>query len=231
MYISYIFIIAILTLVSSSSALASTNSTSNVGVPLSSQIRDLIENPFFGPDASCDLDAYQLHCIPGEVQDCNDIPGFNQNEDGTCHLDGECRDGYHSAEDDESGQCYPDTEPCYPGMVRNQTDANDKNCEDEDRPDTPDASCLTNPGQEKCNAQHPNVGSVNRCPDGVAVMTSVNFTSSKCVPENVEEQRIAEREREVFDKNRCHPDYELYVSESVDIWRTGGPIGSCKSIN
>ena len=30
---------------------------------------------------------------------------------------GGCPEGFHSTEDDESGLCYPDTEPCYPGHL------------------------------------------------------------------------------------------------------------------
>ena len=41
----------------------------------------------------------------------------------------ECPDGYHGPQDDESGQCYPDTEPCYPGHL---SSPNSTNCSDED---------------------------------------------------------------------------------------------------
>jgi hypothetical protein len=30
----------------------------------------------------------------------------------------ECPKDYHSEDDDETGQCYPHTEPCYPGQIR-----------------------------------------------------------------------------------------------------------------
>jgi hypothetical protein len=63
-------------MISVSNAQAVTNSTNNVGVRLSSQIKKLIENPFFAPDGSCLFDAYQLHCIPGDHQDCKDIEGL-----------------------------------------------------------------------------------------------------------------------------------------------------------
>jgi hypothetical protein len=70
------------------------------------------------------FDAYQLHCIPGEDQECGEA--FGQNEDGTCFAktfingtyEWHCPDGYHSADGDETGQCYPDIEPCWPGMIR-----------------------------------------------------------------------------------------------------------------
>ena len=235
-------IIIIIMMVSVPSVNAITNSTSNVNKPLHQQITELITNPYFAPDASCDFDAYQLHCIPGEDQDCYDIEGFNQNEDGTCHLSGECVDGYHSAQDDESGQCYPDTEPCYPGQVRNQSDPDDKNCEDIEHPcenknvtgcvingrnvtDFPDEYCLTSPDQDKC-AIIEGFG----CPDGFEVMRSQNFTSERCVPEDVEELERAERERQVFDPNRCAPGYKLQVSESVDIHRRGQILGTCNEI-
>ncbi len=69
-------------------------------------------NPDFDPDQSCNFDAYQLKCIPGSEQDCYDIEGFAQNEDYTCHVSGPCPEGYHGRDDDETGQCYPDSEGC-----------------------------------------------------------------------------------------------------------------------
>jgi hypothetical protein len=86
------------------------NSISNVDKSLYRQIQDLIENPFFASDASCMFDAYQLHCIPGDHQECP--KGFGQNEDGTCFAktkkngtwQWECPPKYHSAQDDETGQ-------------------------------------------------------------------------------------------------------------------------------
>ena len=39
-----------------------------------------------------------------------------------------------------------------------------------------------------------------------------------------------ERERQVFDPNRCAPGYKLQVSESVDIHRRGQIIGTCNEI-
>src|SRR5262245_38280678 len=117
----YITIVSILTLLvvlaQTSQAYATTNSTSNVNVHLESQIHKLIENPFFAPDGSCLVDAYQLHGIPADHQECPE--GYGNNEDYTCIPTHEqCPDGYHSADDDETSQCYPETEPCYPGQIR-----------------------------------------------------------------------------------------------------------------
>src|SRR5688572_21131741 len=74
---------------------AITNSTSNVNRPLEEQIEDLRINPYFAPDESCMFNAFQLHCIPGEDQECP--KGYGQNEDGTCFLQhrGGCPEGYH----------------------------------------------------------------------------------------------------------------------------------------
>jgi hypothetical protein len=77
-----------------------------------------------------------------------------------------CPDGYHSAQDDETGQCYPDTEPCYPGHL---IDPDTTNCRDEEDVceefnltgcmedgkmiDTfPNEDCLRYPDNEKCAA-------------------------------------------------------------------------------
>ena len=191
-------------------AFATTNSTSNVNKPLYKQIEDLIENPFFAPDASCLFDTYQLHCIPGDHQQCPK-PQFGGNEDGTCfpktNVNGtwkwECPPKYHGEDEDETGQCYPDTEPCYPGQImhpdKNMCGDEDYVCEDNiiagctidgiQLEDYPDEYCLTNPGQDKC-AMIKDVG----CPEGFATMNSQNFTTQRCVPESVEDVERAERE-------------------------------------
>jgi hypothetical protein len=65
------------------------------------------------------FDVYQEQCIPGSEQECH-RPPFGNNEDSTCFpntlIDGEwqweCPEGYHSAEYDETGQCYPNSEGC-----------------------------------------------------------------------------------------------------------------------
>lgn len=67
-------------------------------------------NADFAPDESCWFDVMQLKCIPGSQQDCPE--GFEINEDRICHPTGPCPDGYHSAWEDESGQCYPNDEGC-----------------------------------------------------------------------------------------------------------------------
>lgn len=94
-------------MVSVSNVYAITNSTSNVNKPLYRQIGELRLNPYFAPDESCDFDAYQLQCIPGEDQECPE--GFSQNGDGTCHLPGPCIEGYHSVSDDETGSSFTES--------------------------------------------------------------------------------------------------------------------------
>ena len=69
-------------------------------------------NEDFNPDRSCMFDAYQLRCIPGADQVCPE--GFGNNDDSTCflfHKEG-CPEGYHSTDNDESGQCYSNEEGC-----------------------------------------------------------------------------------------------------------------------
>ena len=78
----------------------------------------------------------------------------------------ECPEGYHSTQDDETGQCYPDTEPCYPGHL---SDPDTTNCSDEDWVcekfnltgcivdgrligTFPDQDCLRYPDNENANA-------------------------------------------------------------------------------
>lgn len=68
-----------------------------------------------GPDESCLFDVYQIKCQPDPLTDeCP--PDFGSNEDGYCfpRTNGEwkCPDGYHGTDDDETGQCYPNSEGC-----------------------------------------------------------------------------------------------------------------------
>lgn len=236
-------ILSVITIGLANSVSATTNDTDDINKPLYRQIQDLIVNPNFAPDYTCLFDAYQLHCIPGENQDCYDIEGFAQNEDGTCFaktfINGiwnwECPAEYHSAEDDETGQCYPNTEPCYPGQIMHPETLN---CGEEKRlceefnmtgclvegrmlGTFPDEYCLTRPDNENCATNGFD------CPDGFLVMQSTNFTINRCVPEDVEQLEIAERKRQVPDPNRCAPGYRLEVSQSVDIHRRGDNIGTC----
>ena len=76
-------------------------------------------NPDFDPDYSCLFDVYQEQCIPGSEQECPE--NFGNNDDSTCfpldeNGDWVCPESYHSIEDDETGQCYPDSEECPEGM-------------------------------------------------------------------------------------------------------------------
>jgi hypothetical protein len=226
------------------SVYAITNSTSNVNKPLYQQIKALIENPYFAPDASCLFDAFQLHCIPGDHQECPE--GFGQNEDGTCFaktfINGtwkwKCPDEYYSVDEDETGQCYPDTKPCYFGQVRNQSDPADNSCSDVEHicegrnvtgcvingrnlADFPDEYCLTSPESDNC-AIIPNFG----CPDDFVQMNALNFTTPRCVPEDSDELELEERREKVFDPNRCAPGYKLDLPSHLNIW-SEKPVGQC----
>jgi hypothetical protein len=78
-------------------------------------------NEDFNPDRSCMFDAYQLRCIPGADQVCPE--GFGNNDDSTCfffHKKG-CPEGYHSTENDETGQCYSNEEGCNSYVTINGT--------------------------------------------------------------------------------------------------------------
>lgn len=69
-----------------------------------------------GPDESCLFDVYQIKCLPHPLAD--DCPeNFWTNEDGYCFPVNEndnwvCPEGYHDVDDDETGQCYPNSEEC-----------------------------------------------------------------------------------------------------------------------
>lgn len=71
-----------------------------------------------GPDESCLFDVYQIKCqaFPNanESAPAQCPEGFFTNEDEYCvpnHDEG-CPEGYHSTDEDESGQCYPNNEGC-----------------------------------------------------------------------------------------------------------------------
>jgi hypothetical protein len=228
---------------------AVTNSTSNVNKPLHGQIQNLIENPFFAPDYSCLFDAYQLHCIPGDQQECP--KGFGNNEDGTCVVSKrgvDCPEGYHGADEDETGQCYPDTEPCYPGMIRYPERHTREACgyvqdvcekynmslpescfvEGRSIVNFPSVNCLTNPDNDDCD-----ILEGYGCPTGFTMMTSANFTVPKCIPVDDEETVEAERLREVSDPNRCAEGYELNTRSysRVEMLGIRENIGSCDKID
>ncbi|MGH9910845.1 MAG: hypothetical protein ACRD4W_00200 [Nitrososphaeraceae archaeon] len=78
----------------------------------------------FAPDGDCLFNVDQPKCIPPEGVDCP--KGFGTNEDGQCfplNEDGEwkCPVGTHSVEDDETGQCYPDSQDCPGGTIKGTT--------------------------------------------------------------------------------------------------------------
>lgn len=78
-------------------------------------------NQDFNPDRDCMFDAFQLKCIPGADQECPD--GFGNNDDSTCfflHTQG-CPEGYHSTDNDETGQCYSNKEGCNAYVTINGT--------------------------------------------------------------------------------------------------------------
>lgn len=68
------------------------------------------------PDGDCLFDPLLPKCAPDENGNCPE--GFNMNEDGQCFPEhDECPDGYHSADDDETGRCIPNSEGCQSGMI------------------------------------------------------------------------------------------------------------------
>jgi hypothetical protein len=78
-------------------------------------------NEDFNPDRSCMFDAYQLRCVPGADQVCPE--SFGNNDDSTCfflHKEG-CPEGYHSTDNDETGQCYSNEGGCNAYVTINGT--------------------------------------------------------------------------------------------------------------
>ena len=217
MYISTILAALVLTLtvitigLANSVYSATTNDTDDINKPLYRQIQELRINPHFAPDESSMFDAYQLHCIPGEDQECPE--GFGSNEDATCFVSKKngCPDGYHGEDDDETGQCYPDTKPCWPGMIRYPSDraapaveacgdtedvckkynmSLPESCIVDGRSiiDFPTADCLIYPDHDNCAFVE---GYGCPVPD-FTMMTSANFTVPRCVP--IDDEEVLEEE-------------------------------------
>lgn len=44
--------------------------------------------------------------------------GFGQNEDAACHPKGPCPEGYHDTDENETGQCYPNSEGCDAHIIK-----------------------------------------------------------------------------------------------------------------
>ena len=190
-----------------------------------------------GPDESCLFDVEQIKCLPSPITDeCPE--NFWTNEDGQCfplneNGDWECPEGYHSTQDDESGQCYPDTEPCYPGHLSSPdtTSCSDEEwvCEEFNMTGCmingrmigtfPDAYCIHDPDAENC------VPDKNgNCPEGYTI--TANFTNPRCLPLSFEDAEQVTRERQINDQNRCPPGYELVDIEDADP-EDYGNVGKC----
>jgi hypothetical protein len=114
-------------------------------------------NPGFDPDFDCIYDVSQIHCIPGSAQECPK-PQFSAGDPEMCfpntlvngEWEWECPEDYHSVEDDETGQCYPDEEGCYEssGTVwRGKTATSHTACVDENY-------CLDHPEIEDCKPEN-----------------------------------------------------------------------------
>jgi hypothetical protein len=98
-------------------------------IPGSEEYTEYLETG--GPDESCLFDVYQIKCLPHPLAD--DCPeNFWTNEDGYCFPVNEndnwvCPEGYHDVDDDESGQCYPNSEECpsYAFLVPDEDEEDD----------------------------------------------------------------------------------------------------------
>lgn len=92
-------------------------------------------------DKPCLYDTSLPQCAPDANGNCRD--GYGMNDDGRCFvIHNTCPDGYHSHEDDESGECIPDSIKCDPGYEKT---SNGKNCERSDN-----YLCERNPLLKEC---------------------------------------------------------------------------------
>jgi hypothetical protein len=124
MFISIVIVILILIPTVNVFASSKPNFFTEDGYVIQRQEERPAINEDFAPDSSCMFDAFQLKCIPGAEQECPE--GFGNNGDATCfirHPEG-CPKGYHSTDDDDTGQCYPNSEGCNTYVVLNGTRQN-----------------------------------------------------------------------------------------------------------
>ena len=70
-----------------------------------------------------------MKCVPGSQQECPEGFGGVDTENCLPRHKG-CPEGYHSAEYDETGQCYPDSEGCIWDnyVMRESKDGTGMNC-------------------------------------------------------------------------------------------------------
>ena len=93
------------------------------------------------PDNDCLFNTELPKCAPDPNGKCPD--DFGTNEDGRCFvIHDECPDGYHTTEDDETGECNPNRECTGDGYVL----VNDEQSCREKK-----TWCLDNPGADECN--------------------------------------------------------------------------------
>ncbi|MGH9963820.1 MAG: hypothetical protein ACRD5E_03190 [Nitrososphaeraceae archaeon] len=97
--------------VSEETGLATCNDGTQRADPLDCPDVTANENDEFAPDEDCLFDVDQPKCTPPEGVECPE--SFGTNEDGQCfpdHIDEGCPPGYHTTEDDETGECNPNSE-------------------------------------------------------------------------------------------------------------------------
>jgi hypothetical protein len=109
---SILFIFSMVLLIPISTVLATSNARDDLGAFETGVKSDRPPiNSDFAPDESCLFDVNQLKCVPGSEQECPE--GFEINEDRQCHpISPPCPENYHYEDEDESGQCYPNSEGC-----------------------------------------------------------------------------------------------------------------------
>jgi hypothetical protein len=122
-------------------------------------------NEDFKPDYSCLFDTFQLECIPGSEQECPK-PYFGSNDPETCFpktlIEGDypfvngtylwlCPKGYHNIDEDETGQCYPNSEECEENYIFEK--ANASNPKDSDSCVEYKLDCELNEANPLCNGE------------------------------------------------------------------------------
>ena len=126
-------------------------------------------------------------CAPNEDGQCDE--GFAMNEDGNCFPRGDCPDGYHRANDDETGACISedDLEQCNDGSWKHPGDT----CYGEDPTPTPpieeeplDSNC----GGVPCTASEKEDSWLSDGPESSPGVPIEETTDSEEIEEEIEEE-------------------------------------------
>jgi hypothetical protein len=168
------------------------------------------EKPKPNPDLRkiCTFNPDDKRCTPDPKKGCP--PGFGTNEDGQCFPRGDCPDGYHRANDDETGRCVPDDDlkQCEDGSWAYEDDT----CPEDWEPVEPEPECQ--PEDDFCEpgCESPTMD----CIDDVNIGDDGEDSEPEAEEESndVEEEEVEEEEEEPEEEEDA-PEEEAAADEDA----------------